>query len=87
MNRDAKRFLRRIVSESKYGLCPEPTTYQEAVHVFMEYVHDENLQIAMPMSTEQTLTLIVHDMLYHHSRRYRRDIRRIQKRKDREVNG
>ena len=46
-----------------YGLCPVPTTAEDAMKVIMKHFLGEDWYVVMPLSTEQCYTEAVYEIL------------------------
>ena len=71
-----------IIEDETYGILPAPTEAQLAVNVLQEYLLGEDYYVVDPLPNCQANTIIVHDILLLHSRRYRKEWkRRVRQRK------
>lgn len=79
-----ERFV-KILEDDTYGMFPAPTNGNFAINLLVPYLLGDDYYIVDPVGVEQGNTIIVHDILLKHSRRYRKDIARYLKRKRRET--
>lgn len=74
------KFVGRVTSESNYGMLPEPTDFNEAIGILTDYLLGEDyIATSFPLSARQITTLLVDQILYEYSSRYRKDLRKIRK--------
>lgn len=78
MTKYKKKFF-EILSDDTYGICPAPTTSDDAIQILTDYLLGEDFYIGMPMSQEQANTEIVTLILKKYSKEFRKDIVRANK--------
>lgn len=76
----AKTEFLKIIADDTYGLCPAPTSDKLAVDVLCEYLLGEDWYTVMPLSREQANTEIVASILEKFSKKYKKDLKEIQRR-------
>ena len=64
-----------------YGLCPPPMDAQTAVDILCEYLLGEDWYCTLSLGSPQVNTEIVYDILNKYSHRFRKEKRKILKRK------
>lgn len=76
-----KKFdeLMKIATDDKYGMMLAPMPAQTALDILVSYLLGEDWYLAASMSEEQANTEAVLEILYRHSKQYRKDLRRYLK--------
>ena len=72
--------------EDKDNIFPTPISDRIALDILEEYLLDGEIIIAAPISNLQANSIIVHEILYRHSRKYRKEYKRYIKLKRRNKN-
>lgn len=73
-----EKFTEWIEKQENYGIFLPPMEAQKAVDFLCRYILGENWYSVNPVSTRQINTEIVHEILWKHSKRYRKECRRWQ---------
>lgn len=60
-------------------ICPIPTEPQEALQILCDLFLGESWCVGFPLGVNQVNTLIVDEILYKHSRQYRREVKKYKK--------
>lgn len=63
------------------GLCDPPMNSNLAITMLKNYLLGEDWYVVMPENSEQCNTAIVHEILMKYSKEYRKEIKRIQRKK------
>ena len=63
----------------KGNMLPPPLSSQEAINFLQKYLLGENWYVINPMTASQTNVEIVHNILYKHSRKYRKEFKKYAK--------
>lgn len=61
------------------GLCDPPLEAQHALHFLTDYLLGENWYVAMPESQKQVNSVIVYEILYKYSRKFRKELKKRKK--------
>lgn len=58
------------------NICDPPLDAQQAINFLCDYLLGEDWYVVMPESTEQVNSVIVEQILYKYSKKYRKEVRK-----------
>lgn len=67
----------KIVGDDTYGIFPAPTDAQQAINILSAYLLGENYYIVTPIPNCQANTIIVQDILFKYSKKYRKRFKKL----------
>lgn len=77
-----EKFINWLENDSEdCGLFSPPLNAQKALYFLKHYLLGEDWYVTDPISTEQVNTHIVYEILYKHSRKFRKEWKKYKKRK------
>lgn len=59
----------------KDNVCPPKLDAQQALNILQQYLLGDNWYIVDPLCNEQANVEVVHEILYKHSKQYRKEIK------------